>query len=152
MPLNLSKNPTFVEELRQLMLRNYAAWTNTNGQPDYATLRQFYEEAGDDLVMYDPQPPLEGYTGWTNIEKHMQEIVFNQLKNLTLTMNDDFRAWYQGEVAWSTFTANVAVTTKDGQSSKLNYRQSNVWVRHNEQWIIVHEHASPVMQISPSSI
>lgn len=152
MPLNLDKNSAFVEELRQLMLKNYAAWTNTNGQPNYETLRQFYEEAGDDLVMYDPQPPLEGYTGWKNIERHMQEIVFNQLKNLTLTMNDDFRAWHQGDVPWSTFTANVAVTTKDGQSSNLNYRQSNVWVRHNEQWLIVHEHASPAMQLSPSSV
>lgn len=112
MPLNLDKNSAFVEELRQLMQKNYAAWNNTSGQPDYQTLSQFYEEAGDDLVMYDPQPPLEGYTGWTNIEKHIQEIVFVGLKSLTLTMNDDFRAWRRDDVAWSTFTANVAVITK----------------------------------------
>ncbi|MGL5877510.1 MAG: YybH family protein, partial [Xenococcaceae cyanobacterium] len=146
MSVNLDKNPAFVEELRQFMLKNYAAWTNTNAQPDYETLRQFYEEAGDDLVMYDPQPPLEGYTGWANIERHIQEIVFAGLKSLTLKMNDDFRAWHQGDVAWSTFTANVAVITKNGQSSNLDYRQSNVWVRHNGRWIIVHENASPPVQ------
>lgn len=146
--LDIDTNPAFVEELRQLMLKNYAAWTNNSGQPDYQTLRRFYEEAGENLVMYDPQPPLEGYTGWKNIEKHIQEIVFNQLKSLTLTMNDDFRAWRKGDVAWSTFTANVAVTTKDGQSSSLDYRQSNVWVHHNDEWLIVHENASAPVPIA----
>ncbi|MGL5923106.1 nuclear transport factor 2 family protein, partial [Chroococcidiopsis sp.] len=51
-----------------------------------------------------------------------------------------------------TFTANVAVITKNGQSSNLDYRQSNVWVRHNGRWIIVHENASPPVQISAKNI
>lgn len=45
MNLNIDTDPALVEELRQRVLQNYAAWTNNSGQPDYQTLSRFYEDA-----------------------------------------------------------------------------------------------------------
>ncbi len=144
---NFETNTDCTNKLRSLTQQTYTAWSTRTGTPDYKTLSRLYTQ-GSELVMYDPQPPLEGYTGWNNVRQGLQRNVFNNVSSLQLTMNKDFRAWCRGDVAWTTFTNIVAAVPKNGQPSNTTTRQSNVWERQNGCWVIVHEHASAPLAIS----
>lgn len=63
-------------------------------------------------------------------------------KSLKLSLNPDFQALSQGELAFAAFTYQFEITMKSGEVMKAAARSTTVLVRRGGRWLIVHEHSS----------
>ncbi|AFY97007.1 YybH family protein [Chamaesiphon minutus] len=122
------------------------AWTTDSGCPNFDRLETFYA-MDSDVVIYDSLPPLEGFTGFAQMRS-----IYPGLLRLTVSPNQDLQVKLlaDGQVAVTAFTSHMAYRFEDGNEFKVNARHTDVWEKRNNQWLIVHEHPSTV--INPSRI
>jgi ketosteroid isomerase-like protein len=59
-----------------------------------------------------------------------------------LTANDDVRATYKGDIAWTTFTWHLSAQLNNGTPIEADGRQTDIWEKRDGKWLIVHEHIS----------
>jgi ketosteroid isomerase-like protein len=55
---------------------------------------------------------------------------------------DDFNVIKSGNLAVTTLTMNLLFTNKNGATSKMQVRSTDVWEKQGGKWLIVHEHVS----------
>ena len=114
---------------------NYAAW----GTLDVDAAAPFYAPG---VVAYDIIPPVEGYDDWASWSAGLRDIAFAPLSEMAFEMNDDLAVWRAGELAWAVWTFEAPFRPEGGAAAALSGRQTNVYRRHGDDWIVVHEHAS----------
>lgn len=120
---------------KQLTDKTYAAWNTCN--PD--TVAELYlNDPG--LVVYDATPLK--YQGWKEFKAGIKTHLFDKLNRFQLTANDDLHATRKDDLVWVTFTYHISAETKNGQSIEAEGRQTDLWEKHNNKWVIVHEHTS----------
>lgn len=120
------------------------AWTTDSGQPNFEHLATFYA-MDSDIVIYDSLPPLEGFAGFAEMRS-----IYPGLSRLYVSPNQDLQVKFlaEGQVAVTAFTSQMSYTFEDGNEFVVNARHTDVWEKRNNQWLIVHEHPSTVINLS----
>ena len=140
-PVEPAKTVDATAELKPLMEQMIADWTTL----DPSKAAQYYaRDAG--LVFYDVAPLK--YTGWREYEEGSKKV-FSTWKSIKITINPDFKAYKNGNVAWATFTSKFEITPKTGKAIKGEGRNTEVLEKRGKDWFIVHEHGSAPMPDPP---
>ena len=140
-PAAPAKTEDATAELKPLMEKMMADWTAL----DTSKVAQYYaKEPG--LAFYDVAPLK--YTGWQEYEDGSKKT-FSMWKSIKITMNPDFKAYKNGNIAWATFTSAFEITPKMGEAMKGEVRNTEVFEKRGSDWIIVHEHGSAPMPDAP---
>ncbi len=53
--------------------------------------------------------------------------------------------WVDGDIGWATCTEHIT-SLVDGRGGEANVQATNIYVRRDERWLMVHHHGSPVMR------
>jgi ketosteroid isomerase-like protein len=86
--------------------------------------------------------------GWGPVMQSWQRIFQNTVAmRFRLT---DVRAEVVGNFAWVTLTENLDSEQREGRAS-AQVLATNLFERRNDQWFLVHHHASPTLSQAPSS-
>ena len=127
-------------EFTKLIKQSYAAW-NTNKPENIA---KFYAK-DPDLMFFDTLPMQ--YQGWAEYQAGIQTNLFDKMPKFTLAPNDDIQTYRQDNLAWTNFTWHLSAELKDGSPIEADGRQTDIWEKRDDKWLIVHEHIS-----SPASL
>jgi ketosteroid isomerase-like protein len=138
-----SKNPAEKTdpEFKALITDYYKAWTVHEGQgaevPEYAS--KFYAKDVD-LIFFDIAPMK--YNGWEEYKKGVMSNLIDQMASTTFTPNDDLKVTRRGNIAWTTVTFRATAKMKKGGDMALEGRDTKIWEKRGDKWLIVHEHLS----------
>ncbi len=128
-------------EFTALMQRFAAIWTTDDGWVDWDAADAMYAD-DPDRVHFVPWRPRKGYVGFDAFREGVQRTVFDRVLSLEMTIGPDVEATRRGDVAWSTNTAYLRITFKDGREVQADGRQTMIWQRREGNWQILHEHYS----------
>ena len=118
-------------------------WTMTDGKIDLTAIDRFYAPDAD-VIIFDFAPPGVSHS-WATHRRGLERELFSKLLRNRFVPRQDVTLKLVGDnVGITTFTFDYENQAKDGQQFKLTGRQTNVWERRGGNWIIVHEHGSPV--------
>jgi ketosteroid isomerase-like protein len=139
--LDQTVSPQETEEFRKLLVDYYTAWSiPTNKSWNIAMAEKFYQR-NDRMFGFDFNPPAEGFQGWEAYEHELTMIMSNYPK-FTVTLGDRFLVYRNGNVVWTVSTFNITGTLKNGSPIAGSGRNTLVWERVGDQWLIAHEHVS----------
>ncbi|MBW4515828.1 MAG: nuclear transport factor 2 family protein [Timaviella obliquedivisa GSE-PSE-MK23-08B] len=139
--LNLTVSAQETEEFRQLLVDYYAAWSTPTDKPwTIARVEKFYQQNGR-VFGFDISPPAKGFQGWEDYKRELTTIMSNYSK-LTVTLGDRFLVYRNGNVVWVVSTFDSLGTLKNGSSISGSGRNTLIWERVGDQWLIAHEHVS----------
>lgn len=129
-------------ELKHLMDKVTDGWVTL----DPSKVAQYY--AKDVGLAYYDIAPLK-YTGWDEYESGSRKL-FSTWKSIKVTISPDFKGYKNGNAAWATFTSSFEITPKKGPVMRGEGRNTEVFEKRGDQWIIVHEHGSVPMLDTPA--
>ncbi len=132
----LNINKAFTERARVVA----AQWQKGSIAALAERLNGFYYK--QDLQLYMPWPPHDGYTDWTSFDDANTEYLSLFANTIKLTINDDLEATRHGDIAWTTATVTQEIEQHNGNTLLANGRQTLIWLMRDNQWLIVHEHLS----------
>lgn len=134
-------------EFKALIDPYYAAWSFENGAGGFDRAAKFYaKEPG--LVFYDPLPPVEGHFGWEAIKAGVEKFWTEAgITTARISRTAEPQLWHYRKVAWAAVPHQAVVTLQNGQTQTVEQRQTFVWEQRNNQWQIVHEHASAIVKL-----
>jgi len=115
--------------------RFYAAFESLDvGRMEALWLRERYV-----CCVHPGWPPL---FGWGAVMQSWQQIFANTLEmRFRLT---DVQIRIAGDIAWAVLTENIESRSAHGWSTGL-IQATNIYERHDADWLIVHHHGSPVV-------
>ena len=122
-------------EFKQLIDQTHSAWNSHN--PDASS--KFYAKDAD-LIFYDALPMQ--YQGWDEYNRGIQKNLFNKMPKFILSANDDLHLTRRDNLAWTTFTWHLSAELNDATPIETDGRQTDIWEKHDGEWLIVHEHIS----------
>ena len=129
-------------ELKHLMEKITAGWVTL----DPSKVAQFYaKDAG--LAFFDVAPLK--YSGWAEYESGSKKT-FSTWKSIKVTIGPDFKGYKNGNIAWAAFTASFEITPQKGPAMKGEVRNTDVFEKRGDEWIIVQEHVSVPMLDTPA--
>ena len=102
-------------------------------------LRPYY---GTDAVLhlYMPWAPHDGHPDWASFQAGLRDYLALGVQTLRLVHNDDVEVTRRDDVAWSTGTVHFQFIGNDDTAFAAGGRQSRIWHRQGDQWLVVHEH------------
>lgn len=112
----------------------YAAWATLD--PSKPAL---YYAKDSNLAFFDVAPLK--YRGWQEYQEGFGKLSADW-KSAQVTLDPDFHATQSGDIAWATYTLELDVQLKSGDSMKSQARGTDVLEKRGEKWLIVHEHVS----------
>jgi ketosteroid isomerase-like protein len=122
----------------------YSAWSTL----DASKPAMFYAKDAD-LAFFDVTPLK--YRGWQDYEDGFRKVAADY-KSIEITVAPDFHATRAGDVAWVTYTLDLAMQPTTGDPVKVQARGTDVLEKRGEEWMIVHEHVSvPMAQEQPKA-
>ncbi|MDJ0926032.1 MAG: nuclear transport factor 2 family protein [Gammaproteobacteria bacterium] len=116
-----------------------ARWGDGQAADAASRLRPYYGP-DDTLHLYMPWAPHDGYPDWASFVAGLRDYVALGVERVQISPNDDVEATRRGDIAWSHGTVHFEFTTTGGDVVAADGRQSRVWRRQNDGWLIVHEH------------
>lgn len=122
-------------EFQDLIEANHAAWNDRNLE----ALSKFYAKDAD-LVFYDALP-LQ-YKSWSAYQTGIQKNIFDKIPQFKIAANDDLHVTRKGDIAWTTLTWHLRAKLGDGTPIESDGRQTDIWEKRDNAWLIVHEHIS----------
>lgn len=123
-----------IQAIKQRMADISAAWSTLN--PDNAA--PYYDKGADD-VFFDIAPLK--YNGWAEYAAGVKKM-FTTFKSLKLTNNPDAKIWVNGDHALAVSSMHVDAVMTDAKTMASDARWTVVFVRHDGNWLVVHEHVS----------
>ena len=125
------------------MMKKYlAAWETL----DPSKAAPFYAKDAE-LAFYDIAP--EKYTGWAEYAKGVTQE-FGEYTSGKFFLADDVRVHRGANFAWATATVGLEMVKKDGAKEFLpTCRWTLIWEKRGTEWLIVHEHLSVPMGMTP---
>lgn len=115
----------------------------TDGKIDLSQLDRFYAPE-DNVIIFDFAPPGVS-TRWETHRKGLERELFSKLKTHRFMPRHDVTLRLVGEkAAITTFAFDYENEGKDGTKVMVTGRQTNVWELRGKDWLIVHEHESPI--------
>jgi len=121
-------------EIRPVIEQMHRAWETL----DTDKIKPLY--ADDNAALYFDVGGLKS----TGLKAYLDDFkpVAADWKSVKLTLNPDFQATRQGELAWAAFTFQFEITSKSGEVMKAEARSTTILERRGGRWLIVHEHSS----------
>lgn len=132
-------SPTVRQQFAPLVGQYCQLWTAAAKADDPDKAATLYAK-DPNLVFYDLEP--YEYHGWSQYRSGVKSNLLDKVMSLQLTPGDDLAASRKGDVAWTTVTLHVALTWQNGHSEQFDARQTAVWEKRGDHWLIVHEHMS----------
>jgi ketosteroid isomerase-like protein len=97
--------------------------------------------AHDAKLTFFDVAPLK-YNNWTEYQDGAQKAFLDGAKNMKFVSTGDEQVTRKGDVAWMTRTIKLVADMKDGKPLQLDCRDTVIWARHGDTWLIEHEHVS----------
>lgn len=142
---NFTLNAT--KEFKALIDPYYAAWSFENGPGGFDRAAKFYAK-DPGLVFYDPLPPVEGHFGWEAIKAGIEKFWTEAgITTARISRTAELQVWGYGKIAWAAVPHQAVVTSRNGQIQTVEQRQTFVWEQRDNQWQIIHEHASAAVNL-----
>jgi ketosteroid isomerase-like protein len=129
------------EEFRKLLIDYYAAWSIPTNKPWNITMAEKFYQRNDRMFGFDFNPPAEGFQGWEAYKRELTAIM-SKYSQFAVTLGDRFLVYQNGNVVWTVSTFNIRGTLKNGSPISGSGRNTLVWERVGNQWLIAHEHVS----------
>jgi ketosteroid isomerase-like protein len=129
------------EEFRKLLVDYYAAWSIPTDKPWKIAMAEKFYQRNDRMFGFDFNPPAKGFQGWEAYKRELTAIMSNYSK-FTVTLGDRFLVYRNGNVVWTVSTFKIAGTLKNGSPLSGSGRNTLVWERVGDRWLIAHEHVS----------
>jgi ketosteroid isomerase-like protein len=85
--------------------------------------------------------PLK-YNNWTEYQDGAQKAFLDGAKTMKFISNGDDQVTRKGDVAWMTRTIKLVADMKDGKPLQIDCRDTVIWERKGDKWLITHEHVS----------
>jgi ketosteroid isomerase-like protein len=114
---------------------------NAWGTMDTSVVGKYYDHAPTN-VFYDVSPLK--FDGWAQYTVGVNQL-FNTLKSINFSVNDDAAVHHAGNLAWGNSTVKTVMTDKTGKVTRLDCRWTIVWEKKGADWLIVHDHFSVPM-------
>jgi len=127
--------PAEREELKSLVYKLWTSWDSLNP----AKVASFYSK--DPNNVYFDISPLK-FKGWNEYAEVAGKSLAGAGGAKWSPNGDDFNVIKSGNLAVTSLTMNVLFTNKNGATSKMQVRDTDVWEKQGNQWLIVHEHVS----------
>ncbi len=132
-------------EFRNLLVDYYEAWSIPKDKPwNIANAEKFYQR-NERMFGFDFNPPAEGFQGWEAYKRELTKIM-NQYSKFTVALGDRFLVYRHGNVAWTVSTFNIAGSLKNDSAISGSGRNTLIWERVGNQWLIAHEHISTPLE------
>lgn len=125
-------------DFKKLMTDYYTAWESGSSE----NAAKFYAKDAD-LVFFDIAPFK--YTGWEEYKAGSQKYFLDAAKNVKFLLGDDMKITQRGNLTIVTTTFRLVGDMKDGSKIDIPGRQTSIWEKRKEGWMIVHEHVSTPM-------
>jgi ketosteroid isomerase-like protein len=87
------------------------------------------------------------YSGWAEYEQGFQQVA-STWKSIKINLGD-FQATRNGNIAWAVYTTPFEIEPKEGAVMKATTRNTDIFEKRGEDWIIVHEHVSAPLEPPP---
>jgi ketosteroid isomerase-like protein len=139
--INAAISAQETEEFRKLLVGYYATWSIPTDKPWSITMAEKFYQRNDRMFGFDFNPPAEGFQGWEAYKRELTKIMSNYSK-FTVTLGERFLVYRNGNVVWTVSTFKITGTLKHGSPISGSGRNTLVWERVGDQWLIAHEHVS----------
>ena len=128
-------------EFRKLLIDYYAAWSIPDDKAwSIAAAEKFYQR-NDRMFGFDLNPPAEGFQGWAAYQRELTKIMSNYAK-FRVMLGDRLAIYRNGNVVWTVSTFDITGMLKNGSPIGGSGRNTLVWERIGDRWLIAHEHIS----------
>ena len=129
----MGQSSSDVEAVVEANLRFYQAFSTL----DIAEMEKVWENSDRVLCIH---PGWNLLVGWEPVMKSWEGIFTNStLMHFNIT---DAEAKVEGNCGWVSCVENIT-SVIDGKASNFSIQATNVFVRSDDGWRIVHHHASP---------
>lgn len=125
------KDPDF-KAMQAEVDRAWCSLNAKNADPYYAR--------DAELTFFDVAPLK--YDSWAAYRDGAQKIFLDGCKSMKFIPKGDDHVVRKGDVAWLTRTLKITAEMKEGKPLDLDCRDTVVWVRYGDKWLIAHEHVS----------
>ena len=106
---------------------------------DMKGVARYYSNT-EDLVVFDVVPPLS-YVGWNSFQKDWQGF-FDGFKDISVYDWNDMHVEAAGNLGWMRAVVHIVGTLQDGKPLDMTFRDTAIFKRQNEKWVVVHDHGS----------
>lgn len=128
-------SPAERTQFKAMAYRLWTAWDSL----DPSKVAEFYSK--DPGNVYFDITPLK-FTGWKQYAEEAGKNLAGAGGAKWSPNGDDFKVIKSGNLAVTTLTMNLVFTNKNGATSKMQVRDTDVWEKQSGKWLIVHEHVS----------
>jgi len=128
---------TDYKEFKAILEDHYADWSTPLNNP-----KKWY---ADDVLVFDLLPPFVPYRSSEEYVAGVQKEFYNKMSEVKFTAKDILRVTQMGDMVLTEVIVHGSAKQKNGGKLELDVRQTQVWVRRNGKWLIVHEHNSVPM-------
>ena len=97
-----------------------------------------YWDSGDDIVLFDAVPPLE-FAGHKAIYGDLAKFSGNKDVKVDFL---ELKVISDGKLALARSVQHLTGKNANGAPVDITFRQTDVWRKTNDQWKLIHEHAS----------
>jgi ketosteroid isomerase-like protein len=136
--LATAAKPLTGSEREEFKARVYKLWTRWDAL-DPSKVAEFYSK--DPNNVYFDISPLK-FQGWAQYAEVAGKSLVEMSAAKWSPNGDDFQVIREGHLAVTTLTFNVVFTNKSGAASRAQVRDTDVWEKQGEKWLIIHEHVS----------
>lgn len=141
---------TEIAKFKQLIDDYFAAWSfaiSGNGIEALDRPAPFYAK-DKNLVFYDPMQPLEGHHDWQKFKFDVVKVWSEAgILNADIRRTEEPLIWRYSNLALAIVPNEVTLTLQNGESKTVQQRLTMVWQQQNNQWLIIHEHASAAVSL-----
>ena len=93
-------------------------------------------------------PGWDVVSGWSRVRQSWEQIFASDQKmRLSPT---EVSVYVSGDFAWVTCTENITIF-QDTNFDTVQAVATNLFLRHQDQWLMVHHHVSPVPMLVPDA-
>ena len=139
-PPESPKDQDVSAEFKPRVEKTLAGWSTM----DSKNVAPYY--AKDPGLTFFDVAPLK-YSGWAEYDKGFQEMIA-AWKSVKITLGD-FKATRNGNVVWAVYTAPVEIQPKQGALMKGVTRNTDIFEKKGDDWLITHEHVSLPFEAPP---
>ena len=106
---------------------------------DMKGVARYYSNT-ESLVVFDVVPPLS-YVGWNSFRKDWQGF-FDGFKEISVYDWNDMHIESGGDLGWMRAMVHIAGTLQDGKPLDMTFRDTAIFKRENQRWVVIHDHGS----------
>ena len=124
-------------EFKAMLERCYADWSTPLNHPE-----KWY---ADDVLVFDLIPPFPPYRGRDRYVASALKEFYEKMTSVTFTAKEVLRIVCIDDMALTEVIVHGSTQPKVGEQMEMDIRQTQVWVKRDGKWLIIHEHNSVPM-------